>query len=130
MFIKESSDASMNEKGFTDEQQNEIRHIVLKLVHESLSYYHAMDLFGNVPFVDESDPIGVFTPEQITRSNLFNWIETELLSIEDNLLDPSSVPYGRASKAAAQTLLAKMYLNAEVYTVLQDGLIVLHIVIK
>ena len=82
----------------------------------ALSYYHAMDLFGNVPFVDETDPIGVFTPDQITRSDLFDWIEAELLSIEDNLLEPASVPYGRASKAAAQTLLAKMYLNAEVYT--------------
>ena len=49
-----------------------------------------MDLFGNVPFVDESDPIGVFAPEQYTRSELFNWIEAELLSIEDNLLEPAS----------------------------------------
>ena len=89
MFYQRISDASMNEKGFTDEQQNEIRTYRAEArFMRALSYYHAMDLFGNVPFVDESDPIGVFTPEQITRSNLFNWIETELLSIEDNLLDP------------------------------------------
>ena len=116
VFIKESSDESMNEKGFTDEQQNEIRTYRAEArFMRALSYYHAMDLFGNVPFVDESDPIGVFTPEQISRSNLFDWIEAELLSIENSLLEPASVPYGRASKAAAQTLLAKMYLNAEVY---------------
>ena len=67
-FYKESSDESMNEKGFTDEQQNEIRTYRAEArFMRALSYYHAMDLFGNVPFVDETDPIGVFTPEQIYK---------------------------------------------------------------
>jgi hypothetical protein len=39
-----------------------------------------------------------------------------LLAIEDQLLPASSAPYGRASQAAAQSLMAKLYLNAEVYT--------------
>ena len=81
VFIKESSDESMNEKGFTIEQQNEIRTYRAEArFMRALSYYHAMDLFGNVPFVDESDPIGVFTPEQITRSNLFDWINRTIIN--------------------------------------------------
>ena len=117
VFIKESSDESMNDKSFTNEQQNEIRiYRAEARFLRALSYYHAMDLFGSVPFVDESTPIGVFYPQQIERAELFDWLENELLAIENTLKTPSQVPYGRASQAAAQSLLAKMYLNAEVYT--------------
>ena len=117
VFIKESSDESMNDKGFTTEQQNEIRiYRAEARFLRALSYYHAMDLFGSVPFVDESTPIGVFYPQQIERAELFEWLENELIAIENTLISPSQVLYGRASQAAAQSLLAKMYLNAEVYT--------------
>ena len=117
VFIKESSDESMNDKGFTTEQQNEIRiYRAEARFLRALSYFHAMDLFGSVPFVDESTPIGVFYPQQIERAELFDWLENELIAIENTLTTPSQVPYGRASQAAAQSLLAKMYLNAEVYT--------------
>jgi hypothetical protein len=117
VFIKESSDESMNDKGFTTEQQNEIRTYRAEARFlRALSYYHAMDLFGSVPFVDESTPIGVFYPQQIERAELFDWLENELIAIENTLTSPSQVPYGRASQAAAQSLLAKIYLNAEVYT--------------
>ena len=117
VFIKESSDESMNDKGFTSEQQNEIRiYRAEARFLRALSYYHAMDLFGSVPFVDESTPIGVFYPQQIERAELFDWLENELIAIENILTSPSQILYGRASQAAAQSLLAKMYLNAEVYT--------------
>jgi hypothetical protein len=42
-------------------------------------------MFGNVPFVLETDPIGAFFPTQITRANLFTWLETELKSLETAL---------------------------------------------
>ena len=74
-----------------------------------------MDLFGNVPFVDENDRVGAFQPNQITRSDLFDYIENELKDIEPNLFDAGATEYGHATKAAAQTLLAKVYLNATVY---------------
>ncbi|RPE00178.1 RagB/SusD family nutrient uptake outer membrane protein [Aureibaculum marinum] len=82
----------------------------------ALSYYHALDLFGNVPFTDENDPVGYWTPEQISRADLFNYVESELLAIENELIAPKSNEYARADQAAAWTLLAKLYLNAEVYT--------------
>jgi hypothetical protein len=81
----------------------------------AFSYYHAIDMFGNVPFVTEDDLPGAFLPEQISRSNLFNYIETELKDMEADLGEPRW-EYGRADKAAAWMLLAKLYLNAEVYT--------------
>ena len=63
----------------------------------------------------EEDRVGAFNPPQISRENLFNYVESELMDLTNILSNASSLPYGRASKQAVQTLLAKLYLNAEVY---------------
>ncbi len=81
----------------------------------ALAYFHAMDLFGNVPFVTEDDAPGTFYPEQIDRVSLFSYVESELLAIQDKLGAPR-FEYGRADQGACWALLAKLYLNAEVYT--------------
>lgn len=81
----------------------------------ALYYYYALDLWGNVPFVTEEDAAGAYLPEQISREELFTYIESELLAIEPDLADPSNTAYAQAGKAADWMLLAKLYLNAEVY---------------
>jgi hypothetical protein len=82
----------------------------------ALSYWHALDMFGgNVPFVNEDDPVGAYQPEPIGGQELFNYIETELTDIEGNMPAPGQNEYGRADQAAVWTLLTKLYLNAEVY---------------
>lgn len=80
----------------------------------ALAYYHAIDLFGNPPFVTEADAPGAYFPKQTTRAELFTYIESELVAIESELGDPK-FEYARADKAAAWMVLAKLYLNAEVY---------------
>jgi len=80
----------------------------------ALAYYHAIDLFGNPPFVTEADAPGAFFPKQTTRAELFTYIESELKAIENDLGAPR-FEYARADQAAAWTLLAKLYLNAKVY---------------
>ncbi len=84
----------------------------------AMYYYHLMDCFGNVPF---TEVISSDCPKQIKRAELFKYIEKELLEIEPNLLEAeartsSDKNYGRADKSAAWLLLARLYLNAEVYT--------------
>lgn len=81
----------------------------------ALSYWHALDLFRNVPFVTEEDQVGSFFPEQIQAPDLFNYIESELLAIENEIATVRTNEYGRADQGAVWTLLAKLYLNAEVY---------------
>jgi len=81
----------------------------------ALAYTWYIDLFGNPPFTTEDDEVGNFFPEQIQRADLFTYIESELKSIEDLLGDPK-FSYPQADRAAAQMLLARLYLNAEVYT--------------
>lgn len=80
----------------------------------ALAYYHGMDLFGDMPFVTEADKPGAFLPKPIKRADLFAYIESELKAIQGGLGEPR-FEYGRADKGAASMLLAKLYLNAEVY---------------
>ena len=81
----------------------------------ALAYYWAIDLFGQFPFTTEEDGVGKFFPEIGTRSAIFDYIESELLDIEDKLGAPKS-SYPQADQASAWMLLARLYLNAEVYT--------------
>ncbi len=81
----------------------------------ALSYWHAIDMFGNVPFVTEADLPGAFFPKRITRADLFTYIESELKAIETDLVPAKQNEYARADRGAAWFLLAKLYLNAKVY---------------
>jgi hypothetical protein len=80
----------------------------------ALAYYHALDLFGNPPFVTEADEPGAFFPKQTNRQDLFNYLESELSAIEDEL-GSSGFEYARADQAALWMLQSKLYLNAKVY---------------
>jgi hypothetical protein len=82
----------------------------------ALAYYWFMDLFGNPPFTTEEDGVGKFYPEQIQRADLFDYVVTELKAIEDILPDAGTGTYPQADKGAVWMLLARVYLNAEVYT--------------
>jgi starch-binding outer membrane protein, SusD/RagB family len=80
----------------------------------ALTYYYGINFFGNMPFVTEADKPGAFLPNQISRAELFAYVESELKAIYDDLGDPK-FEYGRADKAVASMLLAKLYMNAEVF---------------
>jgi starch-binding outer membrane protein, SusD/RagB family len=116
-FIRESSEERMTSRNFSEADKIKIRRFREEARFlRALSYYHALDLFGNVPFVTEDDLIGAFQPPRIIRVDLFNYIESELLAIIPNLPTPSPAIYGHATNMAARALLARLYLNAEVYT--------------
>jgi starch-binding outer membrane protein, SusD/RagB family len=80
----------------------------------ALAYYYGIDLFGNMPFVTEQDLPGAYFPPQISRAELFAYVESELLTIKPDM-GPAGFEYGRADQGACAMLLAKLYLNAEVY---------------
>jgi hypothetical protein len=115
-FIRESSDAKLSSRGITGADKTEVETYRAEARFlRALSYWHALDLYGNVPFVDENNAVGAFFPVQKTRAQLFTYLETELLDLVTNLKDARANEYGRADKAAAWMLLAKLYLNAKVY---------------
>jgi starch-binding outer membrane protein, SusD/RagB family len=87
----------------------------------ALAYYWSMDLFGNPPFITDADGVGKFFPTQLDqdmkvgRAKLFNYIASELKSIEGKLGEPK-FSYPQADKGACWMLQARLYLNAQVYT--------------
>lgn len=85
----------------------------LKVLRASY-YYVLVDLYGNVPVI--TDFKNVDLPEQSTRKEVFDFIIREVTDNIDYLSDDArGYYYGRFNKWAAHTLLAKMYLNAEVW---------------
>lgn len=117
-FLAEATDAKLSERGITGADADAVKAYRAEVRFlRALSYYHALDLYGNVPFATENDEIGGTTPpRQTNRAELFAYIESELKAIDGDLLAPGQNRYGRADQAAAWTLLAKLYLNAQVYT--------------
>ena len=79
-----------------------------------LSYLHAIDLFGNVPFTDENSEVGGANPQQISRADLFNWLVKDMEECANDL--PANPEKYRCGKGMVYMILAKLYLNAQVYT--------------
>jgi hypothetical protein len=81
-------------------------------------YYVLVDIFGNVPIITKFDVPEGFLPEQNTRKEVYDFIIKEITESLPLLKNESNVStYGRFNnKWAAHALLAKMYLNAEVYS--------------
>ncbi len=114
-FLRNAADEQI--AGFSESDQEEIKHFRAEARFlRALAYYHALDLYRNIPFVSESDPVGSYLPPRYTSTQIFEYIEGELKAIDADLLDKTVCEYGRASKQAAYALLARLYLNAEVYT--------------
>ncbi|MDH6535338.1 RagB/SusD family nutrient uptake outer membrane protein [Parabacteroides sp. 52] len=94
--------------------RNEVRGI------RAMNYYYLIDLYRNPGVVWDDSPTNdkSWTPSQIGAQALFELIVDELkdLSENSNLPEkPTMATYGRITKPVVHTLLAKMYLNAEVY---------------
>lgn len=78
-------------------------------------YYVLIDMFGNAPLTTDFKNVEV--PGMTSRADLYAFVINELNGIKDVVRsDVSSSSYGKFTKGAAYTLLAKMYLNAEVWT--------------
>lgn len=82
----------------------------------ALCMYKLTDNFGKFPFREYTETDYSKTPVILTREQAVERIIKELNEIIPVLKNKADVPYGRVSKAAAQMLLANVYLNHEVYT--------------
>lgn len=108
--IRQIDNSSLGEsaKSQLDQYKAEARCI------RALCYYHAIDLFGNVPYMTESLAIGE-NPQRILRADLFKWLTEEEIPSFVNQLPATPEAY-RAGQGLAYTILAKLYLNAAIYT--------------
>jgi hypothetical protein len=116
-LIRQASDKQLSSRGITGTDADQIREFAREARFlRAYQYWVLMDLYGNPPFATDSTTIGGAPPPRITRSNLFNYIENELKAIAPNMPAPHTNEYGRADQGAVWALLARLYLNAEVYT--------------
>ena len=119
-FLRNATDDKIGSFSADDQKQIRTYRAEARFMR-ALFYYHALDLFRNVPFVTENDPLVGYLPPQYTPQQTFDYIESELKTITDTnnpdncLLVNGNEMYGRATLGAAYTLLAKLYLNAKVY---------------
>ncbi len=83
----------------------------------AIYYYWLLDLFGNVPIsIDftKTDP-----PPNNTRKEVYDFVEKELLAALPDLQKTGpadNATYGRVNYYTAQAVLAKLYLNAEIFS--------------
>jgi hypothetical protein len=120
-FIRQTSDANLASRGITGTNATTVRQYRSEArLLRAMSYWHVVDLFGGGPFATETDAIGV-NPQYKSRADIFAYVESELKALDGldasngGLLAPKGV-YARADQAVCWTLLAKLYLNAQVYT--------------
>lgn len=83
----------------------------------AIYYYWLLDLYGNVPISTDftkTDP-----PANNTRKEVYDFVEKELIAALPDLQKTGpndNATYGRVNYYTAQAVLAKLYLNAQVYT--------------
>lgn len=115
-FLRETTEDKLNARGVSDAVRADIvEYRAEARLLRAMSYYYMMDLFGKANFGTETDPINAVLPVY-DRAQLFDFIESELLAIESDLVPAGQNEYGRADRGVAYMILAKIYLNAEVYT--------------
>lgn len=117
-FLRQTTPEKLQARGVANDPEiinnlqdyrNEARFI------RAYSYHVLVDLFGAVPFATEEMPIGTL-PQQKSRTEIFDFVEAELLDLAVNLKAPHANEFARVDQAAAWFLLARHYLNAEVFT--------------
>jgi hypothetical protein len=118
-FLRSSTDDLLDARGCDDAVKAKVRQFraEARFIRAYL-YWMAMDTFGNVPFTTEDSPLGGgFVPTQVPRAELFNYIVGELKAIAASGDMPAAQSdYPRADIGSVYGLLARLYLNAEVYT--------------
>ncbi len=117
-FLRQTTDEKLTSRGHTSAslQAEVAQYRAEARFLRALSYWHGLDFFGSIPLVKETDPLGSTPPAQASRADVYAFVVSELTDIADDLPAPGAASYGRATGPAAHMLLAKLYLNAGVYT--------------
>lgn len=116
-YLRQTTPDKLSDRGVSNELAQKIESFRAEARFlRAYFYWMAMDVFGAVPLTTENSPIGGgFLPEQAPRKDVFNFCVSELNGILNSLPEVRS-NYPRADKGSAYGLLARLYLNAEVYT--------------
>ena len=119
-YLRQTSDANLDSRGCSADVKAKVQQFRAEARFlRAYFYWAAMDTFGQVPFSTEDTQFGGgYNPPQQPRAYIFDFVVSEL---EDLASDASAMPaaqsnYPRADKGSVLGLLARVFLNAEVYT--------------
>ena len=119
-YLRQTSDANLSTRGCSADVKAKVQQYRAEARFlRAFFYWAAMDTFGQVPFSTEDTQFGGgYNPPQKPATEIFDFVVSEL---EDLASDASAMPaaqanYPRADKGSVLGLLARVYLNAEVYT--------------
>jgi hypothetical protein len=115
-FLRETDDARLAERNVSAATRALIRTYRAEARFlRALSYWHGIDLFGDIPLVREGDQLGTTPPPQSTRAAIFDYIVAELNAAVADLPAVNAGEVGRADQGAARMLLAKVLMQAQAY---------------
>ena len=116
-FLRRSKSSSFRDSQTMKTYEAEARAL------RALSYLHAIDMFGNVPFATEANSVGSTGPDRISRANLFKWLDKECdeMLAGSDLKEIGANVYGRLDKGFVMMIQAKLNLNAAVYLGISDA---------
>ena len=119
-YLRQTSDANLDLRGVPAEVKAKVQEFRAEARFlRAYFYWAAMDTFGQVPFSTEDTQFGGgYNPPQTPRTEIFNYVVSELedLASDDSKMPAAQSNYPRADKGSVLGLLARVYLNAEVYT--------------
>ena len=119
-YLRQTSDANLDLRGCSADVKAKVQQFRAEARFlRAYFYWAAMDTFGQVPFSTENTQFGGgYNPPQQPREYIFNYIVEELedLASESSAMPVAQSNYPRADKGSVLGLLARVYLNAEVYT--------------
>lgn len=119
-YLRQTSPDRLEDRGVSADLAKEIEsyRAEARFIRAYL-YWMALDCFGSVPFTTENSPFGgTYFPSQASRSDIYDYCVSELKSLlsAHSSLPDAQANYPRADKGSAAGLLARLYLNSEVYT--------------
>ncbi len=116
-YLREATDDKLASRGITGTSADDIKKSRAEARFlRAFNYWVMLDLFGKSTFITEENLVGTEVPGEISRADLFSYIETELKAIETELAPVKTIEYGRVDQGGDWALLARLYLNAQVYT--------------
>src|SRR6185312_310121 len=77
-FLRQTTDAKLAERNVSPGLKAQIQTFRAEARFlRALSYWHGIDLFGNIPLVTEADVAGTTPPVQATRQALYDYVVSE-----------------------------------------------------
>ena len=119
-YLRQTSAANLDLRGCSADVKAKVQQFRAEARFlRAFFYWAAMDTFGQVPFSTEETKFGGgYNPPQQPREYIFNFVMEELedLAGDDSAMPAAQSNYPRADKGSVLGLLARLYINGEVYT--------------